>query len=118
MSSLRGADAKTDLLGRLLYPANERDARPWIVREEKVPVEVDVIDEARDVGRGSDPESRLDHAAEHDAKAERARGVHHAHRLANTAGLRELDRDSVAALGTRGDVGEGMTVLVEEDRHR
>ena len=51
-----------------------------------------------------DAEPRLDHAAEHAAELERARRVHHAHRLADAARLRELDVDPVRALRARGDV--------------
>ena len=73
-------------------------------REQDVAVEVDVVEQARDVRARRDAEARLDHAAEHAAEPERARGVHHAHRLADAAGLRELDVDAVRALGARGDV--------------
>ncbi len=41
----------------------------------------------------------------------------HAHRLADPARLRELDRDAVPALGASGDVGEREAVLVEVDRN-
>ena len=50
---------------------------------------------------GGDAEPGLDHAAEHDAEPERARRVRHPHRLADPAGLRELDVDPVRALGAR-----------------
>ena len=62
-------------------------------------------------------EPGLDHAAEHHAEPERAGGVRHPHRLADPARLRELDVDPVRALGARGDVGERVAVLVDEDRH-
>ena len=52
------------------------------------------------------------------AEPERARRVHHAHRLADPARLRELDVDAVRALGARGDVGERVAVLVDVDRDR
>ena len=64
------------------------------------------------------PRPGLDHAAEHHAEPERARRVHHAHRLADAARLRELDVDAVRALGARGDVGERVAVLVDVDRDR
>ena len=46
--------------------------------DQQVAVEVDVVHERRELGRRRDAELRLDHAAEHDAQAERARRVHHA----------------------------------------
>ena len=64
------------------------------------------------------PRPRLDHAAEHHAEAERARGVRHPHRLADPARLRELDVDPVRDRRARGDVGEGVAVLVDVDRDR
>ena len=67
---------------------------------------------------GGDPEARLDHAAEHHAEPERARGVRHPHRLADPARLRELDVDAVRPLGAGGDVGERVAVLVDVDRDR
>ena len=67
---------------------------------------------------GGDPEPGLDHAAEHHAEPERARGVHHPHRLADPARLRELDVDPVRALRARRDVGERVAVLVDVDRDR
>ena len=63
-------------------------------------------------------EAGLDHAAEHDAEAERARSVRHPHRLADPARLRELDVDPVRDLGARGDVVEPVAVLVDVDRDR
>ena len=62
------------------------------------------------------PRPGLDHAAEHHAEAERARRVRHADGLADAARLRELDRDPVRALAARGDVGQRVAVLVDEDR--
>ena len=53
--------------------------------KQKVAVEIDVIEERRDLGPGGDTEPGLDHAAEHAAETERAGGVHHAHRLADPA---------------------------------
>ena len=111
-------DTEARLLRRKLDAVDERDARPRVVREQEVAVEVDVVEERRDLRAGRDPEPRLDHAAEHAAEPERARGVHHPHRLADPARLRELDVDPVRALGARGDVGERVAVLVDVDRNR
>src|ERR1700748_1773878 len=83
--SLRGRDAisfnsESGGIAGELDPVDEFDAGPGIGGEQQVAVEVDVIHQARDVRAGGDPEARLDHAAEHDAEAERARRMHHAHR--------------------------------------
>ena len=67
---------------------------------------------------GGDPESRLDHAAEHHPEPERAGRVGHPDRLADPARLRELDVDPVRDLGAAGDVGERVAVLVDVDRER
>src|SRR5438132_935639 len=60
------------LIGRQLDAVDERHARPRVVREQEVPVEVDVVEERCDLRRGGDAEPRLDHAAEHAAESERA----------------------------------------------
>ena len=52
------------------------------------------------------------------AEPERAGRVHHPHRLADPAGLRELDVDPVSALRARRDVAERVAVLVDVDRQR
>src|SRR5579884_2024707 len=102
------------LVGGNLHAADEPHARPRVVREEDVPVEVDVVEEARDVRARGDAEAGPDHAPE----PERTRRVHHPHRLADAAGLRELDVHPVRELGARGDVGERVAVLVHVDRER
>src|SRR5690349_20165322 len=84
-SSLRRRDTEPRLVGWELDAVDELDAGPRVVCKQQVAVEVDVIHEARDVRAGRDPEARLDHASEHDAEPERARRVHHPHRLANAA---------------------------------
>ena len=104
--------------GWKLDAVDEPHARPRIVRDEDVAVEVDVVEQRRDVRAGSDAETGLDHAAEHAAEAERARGMRHAHSLANAARLRELDVDPVRAVGARGDVRKRVAVLVDVDRDR
>ena len=88
------------------------------MRKEQVAVEVDVVAERRDGAAGGDPEPGLDHAAEHHAEAERTRGVGHADRLADAAGLRELDVDAVRDLGASDDIGERVAVLVDVNRER
>ena len=77
-----------------------------------------MVAERRDDAAGGDSEPRLDHAAEHDAEAERAGGVRHPDRLADAARLRELDVDPVCDLGAGGDVAETVAVLVDIDRNR
>ena len=52
------------------------------------------------------------------AQAERAAGVRDPHRLADPAGLGELDRQPVRALGAGGHVRERVAVLVDVDRQR
>src|ERR1044072_5877033 len=68
---------------RKLDAVDERDARPRVVGDEDVAVEVDVVAEGREVRAGGAAESGLDHAAEHHAESESARGVRHAHGLAD-----------------------------------
>src|SRR4029450_5095430 len=92
------------------------DSRPRIVRQQKIPVEIDVVAEARDLGGRRDAEARFAHAAEHYPQTERACGVRHTDRLTNAARLRELDVDAVRAVRARCDVDEAMTVLVDVDR--
>src|SRR5688572_13946929 len=96
-------DSQSWLVGRHLYPVDERDPRPGVVREEQVAVEVEVVAEAPDLRGGADPEARLDHAAEHDAQAERPSGMSHAHGFPDPAALRQLDVDPVRPLGAPGD---------------
>ena len=112
------SDTESRLLRWQLDAVDERHSRPRVVREQEVAVEVDVVEERRDLRARGDAQSRLDHAAEHAAEPERAGGVHHAHRLADPARFRELDVDPVRALGARGHVGEGVAVLVDVDRDR
>src|SRR5579871_3123501 len=95
MRTLRGRDTEARALGGNLDAVDELDPGPRILGEEQVPVEVDVVAEARDRGRSGDPEPAFDHAAEHDVEAESACGVDHAQRLADPARLRELDVDAV-----------------------
>src|SRR6478609_6294902 len=110
-------DAEPRFLGWKLHAVDERNARPWVVREQEVAVEVDVVEEGRHLRAGRDAESGLDHAAQHAAEPERAGGVHHPHRLADPARLCELHVDPVRALRARGDVAERVAVLVDIDRN-
>src|SRR5207244_11726062 len=98
-------DTEPRLVRWELDAVHERDARPWVVREQEVAVEVDVVEEGRNLRAGGDAEPRLDHAAQHAAEPERTGGVRHPHRLADPARLRELDVDPVRALRAGGDVG-------------
>src|SRR5215203_2224484 len=77
------------LLRRNLHAVYELDSRPRIFREQEVPVEIDVVEQRGDLRTRGNSQARLDHAPEHRAEAERARGVHHPHRLPNAARLRE-----------------------------
>src|SRR5918998_5260263 len=86
-----------------LHAVDEADALPRIVREQEVAVEVDVVAQAGDLTAGRDAEARLEHAAEHDAQAERPRSVRDPHRLADAAALGELDVHAVGALRCLGD---------------
>ncbi len=99
-------------------PSTELDARPRVLAQQQVAVEVDVVAERRDAAARRDPEPGLEHAAEHHAHAQRAGGVDDANRLADAARLRELDVDAMRDLGAPRDVGERMTVLVDVDRDR
>ena len=51
-----------------MHAFDELDARPRVVAQQEVPVEVDVVAQARDLRPGSDREARLVHAAEHDSE--------------------------------------------------
>ena len=94
------------------------DARPGIVRQEEVAVEIDVVAQRRDAAAGGDRQARLDHAAEHDAEPERARSVHHPDRFPDPARLGELDVDAVRDLRAARHVVEPVAVLVHVDRER
>src|SRR5437867_1477365 len=102
--------AETWPVGRQLDAVAELDARPRILREQQIPVEVDVVAQARDLRCGGDAEPGLDHAAEHHAEAEGACRVCHPYRLADAARLCELDVDPVRTFGARRDVLERVTV--------
>ena len=106
------------MVGGPLDSVVELHAGPRVFGEQEVAVEVDVVAQARDLCGSCDAETRLDHAAEHDAEVERARRVCHAHGLADAAGLRELDVDAVRPLGAGRDVAQPMAVLVDVDRDR
>ena len=74
-----------------------------------------MVAERRDAASGGDAETRLDHAAEHHPETERAGSMGDADRLADTAGLGQLDVHAVRELGAGGDVGERVAVLVDVD---
>src|SRR5689334_7873755 len=103
------------LLGQHHPAVGEPETAERAVGDQQVPVEVDPVDERRHLQRLSDPELRLDHAAEHDAEAERARRVRHAHRLADAAALRELDVDAVRVGCDRRHAREVLAPLVDHD---
>ena len=84
--------------------------------EQQRAVEVDEVAQGGHLRRRRDAGRALDHAAEHDPQAERAGGVHHAQRLAQAAALGELDVDAVGVAGDRGDVGQRVASLVDDDR--
>src|SRR5439155_26253000 len=111
MRSLRSGDAEAGAVGGTLDAIREFNTGPRGRCEQEIPVDVDVVAEARDLGSGGDPETGFDHAPEHHPEAERASGVRHPHRLANAARLRQLDRDAVRDLRARGDVAERVAVL-------
>src|SRR5579864_7547878 len=117
-SSRYRVDTESRFLWWELDAVDERDPRPRVVREQEVAVEVDVVEQRRDLRSGRDAQSRLDHAAEHAAETERAGGVHHPYRFADPARLGELDVDPVGAFGAGGDVAERVAVLVDVDRER
>ena len=79
------SDTQARLFGWKLHAVDELDPVPRVVSEEEVAVEVDVIAQARELAGGRDPEARLDHAAEHDAEAERAGRVDDPYGLADPA---------------------------------
>jgi hypothetical protein len=68
-----------------LNAVHELDPFPRVVGKEEVAVEIDVIAQTRDLAGRGNSEARLDHAAEHDAEAERARRVSHPDGLPDAA---------------------------------
>src|SRR5436190_10347369 len=114
----RFSDTQSGRVGRKLYAVSELDPRPRILGQEQIAVEVDVVEEARNLRSRRDRETRLVHAAEHHSQPERAARVDDAHRLADAAGLRELHGQAVRALRTGGHVLERVAVLVDVDRER
>src|SRR4051812_3729236 len=109
----RFSDTQAGRVWRKLDAVDELDAGPGVLREQQVAVEVDVVEEARDLGARRDGQARLVHAAEHQPEPERAAGVRDPHGLPDSARLRELDREPVRALGAGGHVAEHMAVLVD-----
>src|SRR3954470_13829040 len=97
-SNRRGLRAEAGAVCGELDTVHESNARRRILGEQEVAVEVDVVAEARDRRTRSDPEAGLDHAPEHHAEAQGPRGGGDLHRLADPAGLRELDVHAVRAL--------------------
>src|SRR5438552_1637079 len=89
ISSRRGRDAEAGAVCGELDTVGKFNTRPRVAGEQQVAVEVDVVEQARDVRARRDAEPGLDHAAQHQAEAERPGGVRHPHRLANAARLRE-----------------------------
>src|ERR1051326_7513596 len=112
----RVLDTESWSVGRKLNTILELDTRPRIVGQQQVAVEIDVIAERRDVRARGDPETRLDHAAEHHTEAQGAGRVRHPNRLANAPGLGELDVHAVRALRAGRDGVERVAVLVDVDR--
>jgi hypothetical protein len=49
-------DTEPRFLGWKLHAVDERDARPWVVREQEVAVEVDVVEQGRHLRAGGDAE--------------------------------------------------------------
>src|SRR2546430_14279152 len=114
----RFSDTQAGRVWRKLHAIDELDAGPRVLREQQVAVEVDVVEEARDLRAGRDRKARLVHAAEHQAEPERAARVGDPHPFADSTRLRELDREPVRALGAGGHVAERVAVLVDVDRER
>src|SRR4051812_2348688 len=96
-----------------LDAVDELHARPRVVAQEEVAVEIDVVAQARDLRSGGDREPRLVHAAEHDAETERAGHVRDADRLADPARFRELDVHAVSAVRAGWNIRGDMAVLVD-----
>ena len=69
--------------------------------------------------RGGGRQDRaLDHAAQHDLQPERAGGVDHRQRTANTAALDEFHVDAVDAAGEREQVAGILRVFIGHERNR
>src|SRR5947208_1920312 len=114
----RFSDTQPGRFGRKLHAVDELDAGPRIFGKEQVAVQVDVVEEARDLRAGRDGEARFVHAAQHHPEPERAARVDDPHCLADAAGFGELDRQPVCALGAGRDVFEHVEVLVDVNRER
>src|SRR5215211_7537395 len=112
----RFADTQAGVVGGKLYAVHELYAGPRVLRQEQVPVEVDVVEEARHLRARRNRQARLVHAAEHEPQPERATGMGEPNGLTDPARLGELDRQPVRPLGAGGHVGERVAVLVDVDR--
>src|SRR4029453_3893763 len=98
------SDTEAGGVGGHLHSVDELHSGPRVLGEQQVAVEVDVVAERCDAAPCSDPEPRLDHATKHHPEHKRARSMRHTRRLADAAGLRELDRDAVRDLRAPGDI--------------
>ena len=76
-------------------PSREAEPLERVVGVQQVAVEVDDVDQRRQLRGRGDAQARLVHAAQHHRQAERAGGVDHALRLADAARLGQLDVDAV-----------------------
>src|SRR6266542_6579776 len=109
----RFSDTQPGRVWGKLDAVDELHTGPRVLGQEQVAVEVDVVEEARDLRAGGHRETGFVHAAEHQAEPERAAGVRDPHRLADAAGLREFQGQPVRPLRAGGDVGERVEILVD-----
>src|SRR6266540_3791090 len=94
----RFSDTQPGRVWGKLDAVDELHTGPRVLGQEQVAVEVDVVEEARDLRAGGHRETGFVHAAEHQAEPERAAGVRDPHRLADAAGLREFQGQPVRPL--------------------
>ena len=116
LTSRSSLDAEAGTVGQHDLSAGVRNAGERVVRREERAVEIGPVHQRAQVRRGGREDLRLDHAAQHDLQAHRARGVDHLQRTANPAALDELHVDAVDAPEQRGQIVRVLRVFVGDER--
>ena len=99
-------------------PFFDGDSLKWVVPDEQVAIQVNVVNERCQVRRGGNRHRARDHAAEQDLESMRARDMNHAQRREDAATLVELDDHAVVKTGKLRN-GFGMQAgLICEQRQR
>ena len=115
-SELGDSDAGGGGQGELAV--HDGDAGEEVVGDEKVAVQVGVVDGRGELGGGGDGAGGLGHAAEHDLETEGAGHVDHLVRVAQAATLHQLDIDAFEQANGAADVVDALDGLVAEQGQR